>query len=150
MARATSRSADLADTTITRGGSSYRERRSRTPQPSITGIITSRSITSKRPSPTRSSAVSPSAARAVSNPSASMLMRNIRRMSGSSSTMRTRVTALPYETDVALPGDHLAHPHGLVPVRAQDVLGLVGVGRRHHGDHADAEVEDTLHLVVGD
>src|SRR5687768_4729024 len=149
MARVMSRSDDLADTTITLGGCASRGSASSTPQPSITGIITSRSIRSKRSSAIRLSAVSPSAARAVSKPSASRLTRSISRMSGSSSTMRTRVTSVFKPHDASPPGD-LSDADGVVAALAQHVDGLEHLARRHGHDHADAEVEHAGHLVVLD
>src|SRR3954451_23501403 len=77
-------------------------------------------------------------------------MRSISRMSGSSSTTRMRAIALADEVDVAVAVGDLADLDGAVAVGAQVVDGLVAVHGRHRDHHADPEVEDLRHLLVGD
>src|SRR4051794_26031270 len=77
-------------------------------------------------------------------------MRSISKMSGSSSTTRMRAIALADEVDVAVAVGDLADLDGAMSVGAEVVDGLVAVHRGHRDHHADPEVEDLRHLVVGD
>src|SRR5882672_3797913 len=74
----------------------------------------------------------------------------MRRMSGSSSTIRTLATCSANHADGAVAWHDLADVDRLVPAGPQDVEGPEGVALRDDRDHADAEVEDLGHLGVGD